>query len=286
MAKVRALPAAVTVVLALFAASCSSDDEAGSTTPTTTTTTAVASTTTTAAGAPTTEMVDIGGGRELYLECRGEGSPTILLEAGDESDTSQWRKVVDDLAEETKTCAYDRVGNGRSSPAEGCRGLDDILADTEALIEASDLPGPYVFVGTSGGGFLAAEMAARHPEQTAGLVLVETPKAITILPPEIAAQIACGAPTNVEHRDYVGVEHAVWDDRQEIGDFPMVIFSNDFGSVAVDDQVTNVEDQQGWLILSPNSKQIVVDSGHDVAVNEPELVVAEILGVLEAARAS
>jgi hypothetical protein len=27
-------------------------------------------------------LVDIGGGRSLYLECRGAGSPTVILEAG------------------------------------------------------------------------------------------------------------------------------------------------------------------------------------------------------------
>jgi hypothetical protein len=283
MGGTRALPAAVTVAAVLFAASCGSDDEGGATTTTEATTTTVASTTTTATA--TTAMVDIGDGQELYLECQGEGSPTILFEAGDNSDSSGWGAVVDDLAEETKTCAYDRVGTGRSSPAEGCRGLDDIVADTEALLQEGGLEGPYIFVGASGGGFLAAEMAARHAEETAGLVLVDTPKAITILPPEIAAQIKCDAPTNTEHRDYAGVEHAVWDDRQEIGDFPVVVFSNDFGAEAVDDQVTNVEDQKGWLILSPNSKQLLVDSGHDVAENEPDLVVAEILEVLATARA-
>ena len=27
-------------------------------------------------------LVDIGGGRRLYLECRGTGSPAVVLEAG------------------------------------------------------------------------------------------------------------------------------------------------------------------------------------------------------------
>ena len=41
----------------------------------------------TSAGAVTMQrdfagLVDIGGGRRLYLECRGQGSPTVVLEAG------------------------------------------------------------------------------------------------------------------------------------------------------------------------------------------------------------
>ena len=29
-----------------------------------------------------TGLVDIGGGRRLWLECHGEGSPTVIFEAG------------------------------------------------------------------------------------------------------------------------------------------------------------------------------------------------------------
>jgi len=38
-------------------------------------------------------------------------------------------------------------------------------------------------------------------------------------------------------------------------------------------------------LSSPNSKQVVVTSGHDVPFNEPDLVVEEIIAVLDAARA-
>ena len=229
---------------------------------------------------------DIGGGRSLYLTCTGSGSPTIFLENGDESDISQWRLVAPALERETRTCAYERAGVGRSTPATGCRQLDDILGDLEALLKAAGVKGPFVLVGTSGGGFLMSAFAARHPDEVAGLVLVETPKAITILSPELKALIACDAPTNIERRDYVAVEHAVWDHVKRIGDFPMTIISNDYGAAAPpnDDAQTNVPDQRGWLVISPNSKQIVVTSGHDVPGNEPDLVIREILSVLEAAR--
>ena len=109
----------------------------------------------------------------------------ILLEAGDESGVEEWTPVFESLADQTRTCAYDRAGIGRSIEATGCRGVDELLGDLEALLAAADLAGPYLLVGASGGGFLMAGFAARHPDDVAGLVLVETPKAITIssLPP-------------------------------------------------------------------------------------------------------
>ena len=166
----------------------------------------------------------------------------------------------------------------------GAGGIDEIVGDTETLIAAAELEAPFIFVGASGGGYLAAEMAVRHPNETAGLVLVETPKAIEEIPPDVAPLLPCDAPTNVERRDYVAVEHAVWDDKHEIGEFPVVIFSNDAGPGAEGDEASNVEDQKGWSVLSPDFEQVVVDSGHDVPVNEPELVVNKILEVLEKSR--
>ena len=46
----------------------------------------------------------------------------------------------------------------------------------------------------------------------------------------------------------------------------------------------NVQDQQGWLVLSPKAEQIVVHTGHAVEEDDPQLVIDVILGVVEAAR--
>jgi len=142
---------------------------------------------------------DVNGGRRLSINCKGTGSPTILLEAGDEDGANSWQRVKPKLDTLTRICAYDRAGNGFSDPATGCRELDDIVGDLEALLRAVKIDGPFVLVGHSGGGFLMAGFAARHPADVAGLVLVETPKAITILPPELEAALKCDAPANIEH---------------------------------------------------------------------------------------
>lgn len=66
-------------------------------------------------------LVDIGGGRQLYLECRGQGSPTVVLEAGYRSSARYWSDdllqpatprtmVLAGVAGFTRVCAYDRPG--------------------------------------------------------------------------------------------------------------------------------------------------------------------------------
>ena len=52
----------------------------------------------------------------------------------------------------------------------------------------------------------------------------------------------------------------------------MRIMSNDYGKYSPPgDEKTNAEDQRGWLVLSSNSRQIVVTSGHDVVWQETDL---------------
>jgi hypothetical protein len=231
--------------------------------------------------------VNIGGGRQLFVHCSGEGSPTIVLESGDESDQSQWRAVFKQLAAETRVCAYDRLGNGSSDAATGCRRTPELLGDLSAMLAAVEARSPYVLVGTSGGGYLMTSYAYAHPRETAGIVLAETPHAIipSQAPKELLAELDCRSALNQEHRAYVSVERYAWTHRHRIGRIPMTVISNDYGDFGENaEQKTNVQGQRGWLVLSPLARQVVVTSGHNVPENEPELTVREILSVLAAAR--
>src|SRR5690349_6940606 len=80
---------------------------------------------------PLSELVDIGGGRAIHLECRGSGSPTVVFVSGTRGAADEWRTVLPDVAEgtestfdavagETRACAYDRPGTLRDdgSPTE------------------------------------------------------------------------------------------------------------------------------------------------------------------------
>ncbi len=226
---------------------------------------------------------DIGNGRELFLNCTGSGSPTVILEAGDESPSGEWWEVQAAVSEQTRACSYDRAGTGLSSRATGCRQLDDILDDLEALLRVGEVDPPYVLVGASGGGFLMAGFAARHPKDVVGMALLETPPAIGRVPDWLKKRLVCDAPTNVEHRDYVQVERTVWNNLERLGNFPLRIVSNDYGPDAKPLEAMNVDQQRAWFQLTPDSKQIIVDSGHDVVTFEPDLCIRTILEVLKAA---
>ncbi len=118
------------------------------------------------------ERIDVGR-RSLYFDCRGEGGPTVVLEAGSGADSATWSAVIDELASTTRTCAYDRAGRGRSDPVER-HTLSDAVAELRALLAAAGEPPPYVLVGHSLGGAFIRVFAAEDRDLVAGLVLVDT----------------------------------------------------------------------------------------------------------------
>ena len=227
-------------------------------------------------------VVDIGG-RGLYLRCAGSGSPTVIMEGGDEDTSHSYAFAGTSISAVTRTCVYDRANLGQSDPADGPRGLSELVGDLEALLDSAEVEGPYVLVGTSGGGYITAGYAFAHPDEVAGMVFVETPSPFIDPPPEIVELTAWDHPSNVENRDYLQVEKDAWAARTEIGDIPVTVISNDYGPDAEPGTRTNVEDQKGWLVLSPSAKQIVVTTGHAVEEADPQLVIDAILDVVAAA---
>ncbi|MGE3176086.1 MAG: alpha/beta fold hydrolase [Vicinamibacterales bacterium] len=123
---------------------------------------------------PDVRLVDVGA-RRLHLRCEGIGSPLVILESGLGASADTWAAVQPAVAADTRTCAYDRAGLGRSDPAPpGRRTGRDAVTDLAAMLKAAGLSGPMVLVAHSFGGVIAREFARAHPADVAGLVLVDS----------------------------------------------------------------------------------------------------------------
>ncbi len=137
-------------------------------------------------------LVDISGGRRMYLECRGSGGPTVILVAGYGNHGGVWSiespavpqpQVLPAVARFTRVCAYDRPGTivdpddptdrSRSDPVPQPRAAQETVADLHTLLHAAGVPGPYVLVGHSFGGLFVRLYAATYPDEAAGMVLVD-----------------------------------------------------------------------------------------------------------------
>jgi pimeloyl-ACP methyl ester carboxylesterase len=134
-------------------------------------------------------LIDIGG-RSLYLECHGQGGPTVILESGLDGRGDVWSRVQPSVAAFTRVCAYDRPGTlteanasdpdgplfypSRSDPVPQPRTTQDLVADLHSLLAAAEIPGPYVLAAHSAGGLVARLYASTYPDDVVGMVLVDS----------------------------------------------------------------------------------------------------------------
>src|SRR5215207_10023644 len=121
---------------------------------------------------PPGEMVDVGT-HNLHINCLGEGSPTVILEAANLGMSAHWVRVQQ-LAQTTRVCAYDRAGMGWSERGTEPRDAKLISSELHTLLKGADTQGPYVLVGHSYGGLYARMYAARYSEEVAGVALVDS----------------------------------------------------------------------------------------------------------------
>jgi pimeloyl-ACP methyl ester carboxylesterase len=120
------------------------------------------------------KLVNVGDGRRIQIDCRGSGSPTVVLESGlDHFGSLSWAPVHDSIARTTRVCAYSRAGimwsEAGSLPFDSGLMADDLRT---ALTGAGERP-PWVMVGHSMGGPYALAFTGRYGGEVAGLVFVD-----------------------------------------------------------------------------------------------------------------
>lgn len=164
-----------------------------------------------AAGHDIAGTVRISDGRGLYLECRGTGSPTVVLQSGYGNAADIWSlaeayppAVLPGLATSTRVCAYDRPGAllttttdsdgtivpsptdspDRSDQVPMPRNTADVVAELHELLAIAGEQGPLVLVGHSLGGPLSLLYARTYPDNVQGLVTVDAAQ------PELRSMLA------------------------------------------------------------------------------------------------
>lgn len=114
--------------------------------------------------------IETRAGRVEYVE-RGSG-PALLLLHATLHDRHDYDPILATLSESFRTLTVDWPGHGGSEKAEepSAHLFADVLED---IVDGLDL-GDVRVIGNSVGGFAAARLAIRRPEQVSGLVLVNS----------------------------------------------------------------------------------------------------------------
>ena len=248
------------------------------------------------------------GGRELFLHCTGSGSPTVVFQGGL---TTDWVEVQGRVARFTRACSYDPANGpwGRSDPAPTPRTGQDYVSDLRALLTAARVPGPYVITGHSNGGLFAQLHASRHPDEIAGLVLLDAVhknyhgRRIAILKKllpaaELKANVrALRTPLPaILDPEQIDLETSLAQTRAALASAPLrptplSVITHGRPEPGSDPRTTE-PDERLWhklqdeiAALVPNSKHVIAKrSGHDIHHQQPALVNAAVREVVEALR--
>ena len=281
----------------------------------------------TAASADFARLVDIGG-RSLYLECHGEGSPTVVLEAGYRASARYWSDdllhpdaprtmVLPAVAGFTRVCAYDRPGTyasigeedfvSRSDPIAQPRTAPEVVAELHALLQAAEVPGPYVLAAHSLGGLFARLYASTYPDEVIGLVLVDaySERLENLMSPEqwqalVRLNQSVGTDEVIPIPGYGDVETLKWGAdnavvREAVAASPLrpmplaVLAHGKPFPQAADAPGFATGELEGFFragnadlaTLVPNARFTVAsESGHDIHQDQPELVIEAIRQVV------
>lgn len=123
---------------------------------------------------PRDQLVDVGGHRlHLNVIGDGKGDPTVILEAGMASISSNWGWVRQEIARTTRVVAYGRAGLGWSDLGTKLLDAAKSARELHIALDRAGIERPYVLAGHSYGGLVVRMFTDLYAHEVVGLVLVD-----------------------------------------------------------------------------------------------------------------
>lgn len=242
------------------------------------------------------------GGHTVNVSCSGsiaaEG-PTVLLMHGGGDDVTAMADFQEAISAESRVCSYDRLGAGASDQPEGPQDYAAVGETLTGVIDAVAGGEPVVLVGHSMGGLLAARYAPDHPDEVAGLVLLDatSPTAAGDMERRIpedaegpagelrAQTLAVFAGENPERLVFADGEV------ESAGDIPVRVIQHgvpylaqtepEYGEGLEEDWTAG---QHDWLNVSSDSRlDTAEESGHYIYLDAPEVALEAVRDVVSRA---
>jgi pimeloyl-ACP methyl ester carboxylesterase len=224
-----------------------------------------------------------------------DGRRDVILMHGGSSTADTWIPVLQRLDGEVGACAYDRRGNGQSFPGPDPRGWYEFLDEMRRIHLALGFDRGYVVSGHSLGGLYARLFTIDRPADVSGLILLDPAHE------NMFERIRAGMPPE-EYDRWTTIQRSPNEDgivEVELGErlrtgrlpeIPVTILT-----------ATIRQDGGGWdqRFVNEGARQVHASilrgvvagrhipaqrSGHEIQLDEPQLVADEILRVVRIAR--
>jgi pimeloyl-ACP methyl ester carboxylesterase len=241
---------------------------------------------------PVDQLVPIDRG-QMAFRCVGAGPATVMLIAGWMDSGDKWGAIEPAVAENARVCSYARFGTGTSDAPTTTQTFATQADDLHELLDAAGEPGPYLLVGHSFGGAIAVTFASKYGDEVAGLVLLDTtpigwPDVVCSVPAYQAGCAVMHDPALDPERVDVFPAFAVVATITSLGDLPMTVMTaaHRDGTGLAPGELERLdalwaEGQEHWATLSSSSTIVTVDdTGHHIEVDQPQLVIDELLKLL------
>lgn len=245
------------------------------------------------------QIATVDGRRLAYVRL-GKGAPSIVFLAGAGMDVDSWFKVLPGVAGFGTVIAVDRLGVGKSDRPTVPQTGGIIVAALRSLLAQAEAPPPYVLVGHSLGGLHAELFARLHPDEVAGVVLIEAASPEEAMDPPrpgftaraigtVAGAIdrLRGRPRGLDEVDNVAETVRQIGAASPFPDIPLVVVTGGKRMRMVPDAAfaAHQEAQRSRAALAPHGRQVIAEaSGHFPQLHDPEVVIAAIRDVVEGAK--
>jgi hypothetical protein len=225
-------------------------------------------------------LVDAGGVQQAAA-CAGTGSPTVVyLDGWSTPAAGSWSLAAAEQARTNRVCLFDRPGLGLSPNRQGAapRSSPQLQAEEMlAMLATLGEPGPYLLVPWSYGGLVARSAATAHPDQVAGMVLVDASS-----PLQSGWEEPLNGESGLVDVDTIATSVGAGPD---MGDRPVIVLTAGRNEEGADPQGEWLRLQQQASTISQNSVHAIVDdSDHAIPMQAPQAIVAATTAVADSIR--
>ncbi|MEN1936182.1 alpha/beta hydrolase [Paenibacillus sp. 102] len=215
-------------------------------------------------------------------------SPVIIMDAGYGDYSKAWYQVAERIIEYGTVLLYDRAGLGKSEKSPNARISSEMVKELKELLQQLQLKPPYILIGHSFGGINVRLFASFYPEETAGLILIDsTPENyrddfLPIMSPEFQEAYYKQFIYEGTYEEFMSSLYEAGLHCKSIGNIPLVIVAaGKKAFYSSEAQVKWLQMQKELLQLSNNHRLIIApNSGHYIQRDEPEYVIEAARWVL------